>query len=158
MSKISKVVESLNREFEKIWLSEPPEVRRLREDKKLAGAFEQKGSLLLYTDAETGEIQLYLFYLKSLVASGELNIDAAGIVLAKMLESKGNQWRRYYGMDETPSLMEEAAVALKTAEKSEDVIAVVDGLLLYLGRLSLWLDQTIPWAGVCSMIDWHVRS
>jgi len=155
--KVKKAIEALKKEFDKIWLSEPVEVRRLKEDPKLAGAFKQKGSVLLYPNFETAEIQLYLFYFKSMAKAEEVAIEALSLVLSKCVESKANQWRRYYGMDETPSLMEEAALALKTIKDKEDLVSIIDALHLYLGRLSIWFDSTIPWASVCSAIEWNLK-
>jgi len=156
-NKVSKIKEHLGKAFDQIWLSEPVEVRRIKEDKNIAGAFRQKGSILLYTTHESGEIVLYLYYLRSMAKTEEVDIKALGVVTANIVESKANQWRRYYSMDETPSLMEEAAVALKIVEKKEDLLDIIDGLMLYLGRFNFWLDSTIPWASVCSVIDWDLK-
>lgn len=156
-NKVSKIKERLEKEFHQIWLSEPAEVRRIKEDKKIAGAFEQKGSILLYTTNETGGIVIYLYYLRSMAKTEEVDIKALRIVTANIVESKANQWRRYYSMDETPSLMEEAALALRVVENKEDLLGIIDGLMLYLGKFNFWLDSTIPWASICSMIDWHLE-
>lgn len=155
--KVATVTDLLSRELSRMWLSEPQEVQRLKQEQRLAGAFDQKGSLLLYSNAETTEIQFYIFYLKSMAKADEVSIGALASVAAKFVESKADQWRRYYGMHETPSLMEEAAVILKTVHRKEDFLSIADGLSLYLGRLSVWLDSTIPWSSVCSVIDWHLK-
>ncbi len=148
-----KVVGALEAELEKIWSSEPDEVLRLKQDPQLLGAFNQRGSTLLYPNFETGEMQLLLFNFKLMAKSEEVSAGELGMILAKCIAAKANQWRRYYGMRETPSLIEEAALTMETLTEKAELVAVIDALNLYVGRLSFWFDAAIPWADVCAAID-----
>jgi hypothetical protein len=153
--KVVKAKDQLKKEFEAIWLSEPQEVKDLKE--KVLGPFLNHGSILLYVTRDTGEFTIYLHTLRTMALAGEVDIKSLASVTAKIVETRGDTWRRYYAMKHTCAVMQETALALRSAENKEELADLIQSLNLYITRFYYWLDETIPWASICTLIDWELE-
>jgi hypothetical protein len=154
--RVLKAKERLRTELEAIWLAEPQEIKTIKKDEKIVGPFEQKGSILIYSTRDTGEIAIYLHCLRSMALSQEVDIRSLALVTAKLIETKGDMWRRYYSMEHTYSIMQETAWAMRVVKTKEELADLIQNLSLYLCRFYGWLDETIHWASVSSIIDWEL--
>jgi len=149
--KISATVKSLVEERDRIWMTEPEDAKKI---KSIQGAYYQFAPFLLYAESETRECVDYLWNFRNLVRDPKQNVENLKPVLERMLEFKADKWIRWYKMEKIPALMRQAASAVHDVQNREEMLALVDGLLHYIGRFNFWLDSNIPWLAISSVYDW----
>jgi hypothetical protein len=147
---INKTVEMLDGEFQSIWELEPLEVQTL---KKITGAFNTTGPVLLFVESETRELMDYLWIVQVMMKEGKISDEVGKVMFQEMLRFKGMKWINWYRLHHTAKLMQDAAEALGGARNRDEIMKVVESLTRYLNKWNFWLEQTIPWANIAFVYD-----
>ena len=71
--------------------------------------------------------------------------------VSAVLEQYAGRLGGWYALPQAGALVHQVATVLPEmrGDQSRDL---VEGLILYVGRLSLWLDAYIPWDGINAML------
>jgi hypothetical protein len=120
-----------------LWAEMPAELWKLT---KHFGAFGPIGPLL-YAESELRKLHEFLWELRP--TKGRYLIKATA---GPIIDSTVRQLRDFFDLTENASLLERAWTL--TCADTRDMPANFDELLLCVGRLSLWLDNILPWHSI----------
>lgn len=150
MTNIDKQVAVLDEEFKRIWESEPKEVQIL---KKMVGAFDLTGPLLLYVESETRELMDYLWIVQTMMREGRLSEEVGKKMFQEILRFKAGKFINWYRIHHTAKLMQDSADALEAARSRDETLKLVDALSRYMNKWNYWVDYSIPWADIGFVYD-----
>ena len=156
MSKAVAVAKMLKEKLDQCWLTEPEDVTKLRKG-GVQGAYKHISCAILYSEGETREMVDYLWYIMKLVEQNKLDLSAGKVAVCTMVDLKQDKWTRWYGMEKLPPIMKEAVLGMQSAETKQEFLDIVEILQILIGKINFWLDRTIPWMTVSSVVDWTLE-
>jgi hypothetical protein len=108
----------------------------------------QPAGPLLCGEGETRKLHEFAWLVRAeIMATGMI----PGFVSA-VLEHYAGRLAGWYALPQAGALVQEVAAALPRM-RGDQAREVVEGLILYIGRLSLWLDACIPWDGINALLQ-----
>lgn len=125
----------------KIWEKIPEEVRRI---KKRKGIMQPAGSIV-YAESETRKLQEILWVFKNLLKEKQITIDNLKNSLKALLEHFSVRIGGWCGLTDTSTLLKNASELISRLDTSEELNNILDELMLYSGRVNMWIDLLIPW-------------
>lgn len=122
----------------------PPEVSAIAGSR---GVMRPAGRLFA-GEAEARKLHEIAWLIRREVLDGGRTPELAAPLLRHFAHRLGG----WYGLPEAGALVADAAAHLP-ALSGRDATEVLEGLILYVGRLSLWLDAYIPWEKVNTVVQ-----
>ena len=114
----------------------PPEVEALI---RRTGVMQPAGALIC-AEGDTRKLHEFTWLVREEIRTTGTVPEFTG----RVLHHWAGRLRGWYGLAAAGALVSEVAAALPAAE-AHDAQDLIEGLTLYAGRLSLWLDAYIPW-------------
>ena len=124
-----------------IWEKVPEEIDRM---KKRKGLMQPAGSIV-YAESETRKLQEILWVFKNLLKEKQITIDNLKNSLKAFLEHFSVRIGGWCGLKDTSTQLKNTSELISKLETSEELNNVLDELMLYSGRLNMWIDLLIPW-------------
>jgi len=124
-----------------IWEKVPEEIHRI---KKRKGLMQPAGSIV-YAESETRKLQEILWVFKNLLKEKQITIDNLKNCLKALLEHFSIRIGGLCGLTDTSTLLKNTSELISKLETSEELNNILDELMLYSGRLNMWIDLLIPW-------------
>ena len=121
----------------------PPDVAALMRRRGLM----QPAGALICGEGETRKLHEFLWLVRTEILSAG---TAPGFV-STVLEHYAGRLGGWYALPQAGALVRQVAAVLPEM-RGDQARAIVEGLVLYIGRLSLWLDACIPWDGINAML------
>jgi hypothetical protein len=124
-----------------IWEKVPEEIHRI---KKRKGLMQPAGSIV-YAESETRKLQEILWVFKNLLKEKQITIDNLKNSLRALLEHFSIRIGGWCGLTDTSTLLKNASELISRLDTSEELNNILDELMLYSGRVNMWIDLLIPW-------------
>ena len=141
MSPISKLAAEIAGERQRIWLDAPAELETLQGMQKgLAGNY----SVRFYAFADTYRNQRNLWWIRSLIQAGQLNLETVQLLLSPLLREAADRFE-IWGLLTPCRFFRKAEKAMDAIISADEVVLLLDELLIYNNRWWQWLDSSIPW-------------
>ena len=128
--------------LEAIWESEPSDVSQLRQFRRPPFG---NTPCVLYANFDLFWGVENLHVCRNLVNGGRLTGPLAGHVAASFVRQVRSRVA-HWGFPRACDVLDDAASSLESARSRQQVLALVEGTLLYVGRLQSWVDAIVPWA------------
>ena len=138
----------------KIWKKVPEEVRRA---KNRNGLMQPLGSIV-YAESETRNLQQLLWVFKNLLKEKQITINNLKNSLKAFLEHFSVTIGGWCSLTDTSALLKDTSELISKLETSEDLDDIIDELMLYIGRVNMWLDLLIPWDDLNEQIKKNLKS
>jgi len=151
---VRQVIDFIRKERKRIWLIEPDEVKRLL---KTTGTFDQTCTVVLYAESETRQMADFLYCLRDAAKREAVMLDSLRATTRNLLDLMAAKWEGSYHLSDTLRVIKEAAFALDKKMNKDDYNALVEELLLYIGRLNFWIEVHIPWYEIIGTFEWVVH-
>ena len=124
-----------------IWVRTPEEIRRIKKRKGLM----QPGGSIIYAESETRKLQEILWVFKNFLKEKQITIDNLKNSLKALLEHFSIRIGGLCGLTDTSTLLKNASELISRLDTSEELNNILDELMLYSGRVNMWIDLLIPW-------------
>ena len=124
-----------------IWVRTPEEIRRIKKRKGLM----QPGGSIVYAESETRKLQEILWVFKNLLKEKQITIDNLKNSLKALLEHFSIRIGGLCGLTDTSTLLKNASELISRLDTSGELNNILDELMLYSGRVNMWIDLLIPW-------------
>ena len=138
----------ISEKYKEIWLNKPNYLELL---KKRMGARNQNLTTLMYAESDTRALVKSLFHLRELCLSEEIDLDTLKKVTTIFLVNDQSRALRYYRMEELAHYLSEVIEDLNHVDSIRAYKSLIEGVLLYMGRLNFWIDEEIPWFSLTSV-------
>lgn len=124
-----------------IWEKVPDEIHRI---KKRKGLMQPAGSIV-YAESETRKLQEILWVFKNLLKEKQITIDNLKNSLKAILEHFSERIGGWCGLTDTSTLLKNTSELISKLDTNEELNNILDELMLYSGRVNIWIDLLIPW-------------
>lgn len=138
MSKLIKVIEELKKQRRDIWSEMPDEIRDLLRRKRPAGP-------IIYAEGETRTLHELLFACYDIAYKNKVDLKSLKEFTRVLLQFYRGKLDKWYGLRTIAVVLERAEEAFSNAESMENYCELVKELILFVGRVNMWLDLLIPW-------------
>jgi hypothetical protein len=149
-----EVIDFIKKERKKIWLVEPNEVKKLLET---TGTFGQTCTVVLYIESETRQMVDFLYCLREAAKQEDVTLDSLRTITRTWLDLTAAKAEGWYHLSDTLRIIKEAASALDRITTKDYYNALLEELLLYIGRLNFWIEMRIPWYEIIGTFEWIVH-
>ena len=144
---LKKVIMSIKKEREKIWLHRPDDIRTL---KKRIGSMKQNFTTVVYADTDTQSMVKYLYNLRETSKLPKIDLETLKKTTLVQLQFDQSRSTRYYDLKKTAKILKQTIRALPKVKSIKDYQALTGELLLYIGKENYWIDLEIPWKKLAS--------
>jgi len=134
--------------YKKIWFKKPDDIEAV---KRRQGAKNQNLTTLIYAEGDTRALVRFLSYLRELCLSEELDLDTVKKISMIFIESEQSRVLRYYNMKDLGQFLKETLEDLKHIASLQEYTDLIEEVLIYIGRMSFWIDEQIPWSYLASV-------
>jgi hypothetical protein len=141
-SDIETLCIDLEKQFKDAWMSRPEEIKKIE---NLTGAFGYNYAVHHFSMADAEAIIDFIWQVRSTVKQGQVPLDSAETLLGAYLITAGDKWKRYYKIQEFPTMLNRVGSILPKVSSKEQFFKMVDLVLLYVGRYNDWLDADLDW-------------
>jgi hypothetical protein len=151
MSLVQTVVDELEAERERIWLSIPEDVNDLGQGiiPRMTGPKKQYFTSLLYADGEARTLaDEILWGLIEIAGKPEADLDTLKLVVTQIVDYKADFFD-FVGLPLTCKWTHRYAEGARAAETLEEFAAVTGAALSYMNRVHMWIQSVFPW-GIAS--------
>ena len=138
MTEIVDLVEELKKRRQEVWFIIPTEIRTLLDRKRPAGP-------VIYAEGETRTLHELLFACYDAGVRNEVSLSCVKKFTRILLQFYGGKLKNWYGLVDIATLLEKIESNLDNVEQMEDFLNLIKELLLFVGRINMWLDLLIPW-------------
>jgi hypothetical protein len=121
----------------------PPDVTALMRRRGLM----QPAGPLICGESETRKLHEFLWLARTEI----LTAGTASGFVSTVLEHYAGRLGGWYALPQAGALVHQVAAVLPEM-RGDQARDIVEGLILYIGRLSLWLDACIPWDEINAML------
>jgi hypothetical protein len=135
-----------------IWKRMPAEVKTLHANREIM----QPAGRTIYAEAETRVLTELLHLFLTAIENEKLDENVAGQVLHSLLDHFGERLGGWYGLKDSASVVLNVKRAT-SGQKPAQFMETVKELSLYMGRLNLWIDLTIPWNDINELMRNHAN-
>lgn len=150
MAYVDEVINKVASERREIWESEPEDIKRLTRHRGVhnsrylpihvaAGVVNTLGSVLYLLRQASKEEEVSLACLKALTKS---TLDS-NIAVAKWL-----------GMETLPQVLTDVVSVINKVESKVKYRELTEKLILYVKKVSCWIDYMIPWPQMNNLYEW----
>ena len=140
---MTKIVGQVAEKRRSIWEKEPPEVRRALT--KSAGTFDESFFPALYATEGSRNIHFTLVAFRKVLLDPKSDLETVKTVVKTYLPHMVPVTFSLFGMTEAGGFLESIAAQIDTVTTREELLALVEELAFYVGRLNYWLDAAMPW-------------
>lgn len=133
--------EVLHRFELEVWQKVPSEILQLGQK---SGIMRPAGPVI-YAEKDSHVFHENLNIMNELISSGVNDFSTCKVNLVKFLDSFYNKMRGWYQLKQTAEVIECYHQRIKEADNKEDIKFLIDHLMLFVGRINLWIDALIPW-------------
>lgn len=126
---------------EAIWDKVPEEIYRIKKRK----GFMQPAGSIMYAESETRKLQEILWVFKNLLKEKQITLESLKYSLKAILEHFSIRIGGWCGLTDTSTLLKNASELIRKLETNEELSNILDELMLYSGRINMWVDLLIPW-------------
>jgi len=151
---VTEIIDSIREARKRIWEKEPDEVRKLL---KTMGSYDENCMVMLYTESETRQLVDFLYCLRGAAKKEEVTLESVKAITKLVLEFYAEKFAGWYRMTDTVRLFKDAVSALGQMVDKTEYNALLEELLLYIGRLNLWIEVKIPWHEIIGTYEWIVH-
>lgn len=151
---VTEIIDSIREARKRIWETEPNEVRKLL---KTMGSYEQNCMLMLYAESETRQLVDFLYCLRDAAKREEVTLESIKAITNVALEFYAEKFDGWYHMTDTVRLFRDAISAVGQMVDKVEYNALLEELLLYVGKLNLWIEVKIPWYEIIGTYEWIVH-
>lgn len=151
MSLVQTVIDELEAERERIWLSIPKDVNDLGQGiiPRMTGPKKQYFTSLLYADGEARTLaDEILWGLIEISGKPEADLDTLKLVVTQIVDYKADFFD-FVGLPLTCKWTHRYAEGARAAETLEEFAAVTGAALSYMNRVHMWIQSVFPW-GIAS--------
>jgi len=143
-------LEQLQRARRAFWRRPPAEVANLAASR----AIMHPAGPTLYAEAETRLMTELLYTFYAAFQAGSLAAPAVQASLEPILAYFSERLAGWYGLKEAASMVEHTRRQI-SASDSDQLDQALQELILYAGRLNLWIDLLIPWNDINDLMRRH---
>ena len=151
---VTEIIGSIREARKRIRETEPDEVRKLL---KTMGSYEQNCTLMLYAESETRQLVDFLYCLRDAAKKEEVTLESIKAITNVVLEFYAEKFDGWYHMTYTVRLFRDAVSAVGQMVDKAEYNALLEELLLYVGKLNLWIEVKIPWYEIIGTYEWIVH-
>jgi hypothetical protein len=126
----------------RIWLKEPVEIKAL---KKVRGTYGSKLPTIIHANMHFHALADSLSFLNQAVKPEEACLKTLKSIAKMVLQTYGARAVGYYNLQHVKSLLTDVSLALDLAETKQEFTELIRETLLYIDKLSWWVDAAIPW-------------
>lgn len=141
-ARIGVSLAGLEAALQDVWEDEPPDVLELRQFRRPPFG---NPPCVLYANFDLFWGVENLHVCRNLTTGGRLTGPQAGHVAASMVRQVRSRLA-HWGFPRACAVLDDASTALNSARSRGQVLALVEGTLLYVSRLQSWVDAIVPWA------------
>ena len=100
---------------------------------------------VIYAEGETRTLHELLFACYDAGVRNEVSLSCVKKFTRILLQFYGGKLKKWYGLVDIATLLEKIESNLDNVEQMEDFLNLIKELLLFVGRINMWLDLLIPW-------------
>ena len=141
-------IELLRKARELVWSKMPEEIRSILSKRGLL----LPAGIILYAESDTRNFHEILWEIYNRVSKGKVKGSELKFMLLTLLDYYERKMSGWYHLNEIASVLANARKIIENATTLEEYIEVVRELMLYIGRISMWLDLLIPWYEINEVI------
>jgi hypothetical protein len=141
---MKQAVDTLRRATEEIWTSPPEGLQALATmHRPPSGDLPKR----LYANFDAYWLAGMLYHLREM--SGDETLEGATLnqIAGRMAEVAARRLATW-GLNHAARTVENTAGELKTAENASDLRNILSELVVFIDRIHVWIDSTIPWAAM----------
>jgi len=146
-----EVKEKIKRERGRIWLDPAEDLDSLKKSK---GAKGMRWPVVAWAESDSRELEMFLWILRCSSQSDATNVESLKVLLSTALSLYAQRFDSWYNMKRTSQILKEAEQCVKSIQTKEEYLTFTDELMLYVGRMSFWLDTLIPWNEMSTLYEW----
>jgi hypothetical protein len=126
-----------------VWAAMPEDVAALAHRRQIM----QPAGVILYAEAEIRGLTELLWVFHDSLERGDLEEVACRAMLGRILEHYAERLGGWYCLPAAASFALAAKQVMKGTE-GDELLGTLQEIMLYMSRISLWLDLLIPWNDV----------
>ena len=142
-----EVIEALDRERERIWLSPPEEVVAMGRGimPRRTGSHGQYLSTLIFAEGEARTLSDEMLWgMLQVMATGEAHLGTLQALIAEIIGYKADFFD-FVGMPAASALIHRYVAAAQECASIEELERLTQSALTYANRLHMWVDAVFPW-------------
>jgi hypothetical protein len=147
---VKECLEGILRERQRVWLSEPEEIRNAR---KLRGTYGNRYAHLEYVRGDLHGCADALSYLLESLKNERVDLVTLKIITDQCLEFYIRRMREWYKQSTVAGPLRSVQGVLSGVETKQEYKQLIEELLRYVGKLSWWFDLEIPWLQLSQLYD-----
>jgi Cucumopine synthase C-terminal helical bundle domain len=143
----TKVIQALNTERERIWLTCPSEVLDMGHGimPRRTGSHGQYLSTLIFAEGEARTLSDEMLWgLLQVMGRGEADLGTVQAIIAEIVAYKADFFD-FVGMPAAASLVHRYVAAAQECTNVEELEQLTSAALTYVNRLHMWVDAVFPW-------------
>jgi hypothetical protein len=133
--------EVLHRYELEVWQTVPSEILHLG---KKAGIMRPAGPVI-YAEMDSHVFHEYLSAMNEQISTGVTDFSTFKEHLINFLDNFYKKMNGWYQLKQTAEVIESYHQRLKETNKMEHIKMLIENLILFVGRINLWIDALIPW-------------
>ena len=117
----------------------------------------QPAGTILYAESDTRILHELLWELRLMAYENKSDLDYVINFTLRVLQYFRKKLEGLYFLANTAKIIENVETWLPKCENFEEYIKLMDELILYIGRINMWIDLLIPWYHINENFRSHVN-
>jgi hypothetical protein len=147
---VKECLEEVKRERQRVWLSEPEEIKKAR---KLRGTYGNRYTHFEYCRGDLQACADALSYLIGSLKNEKVDFATVRIITDRCLEFYQRRMMEWYKQNTIQGILRNVQGALDSVENKEEYEQLIEELLRFVGKLSWWFDIATPWLEISQLYD-----
>jgi hypothetical protein len=147
---VKECLEEVTRERQRIWLSEPEEIKKAR---KLRGTYGNRYVHFEYFRGDLHGCADALSYMIGSLRNEKIDFATLKIITDRCLEFYLRRMREWYKQHTIEGLLRQVQGVLVNVESKDEYKQLMEELLRYVGKMSYWVDLAIPWLELSQLYE-----
>ena len=140
--KVKETLEEIKRERQRVWLTEPDEVKKV---KGLKGTYDNRYIPLEFARGDLHGCADTLSGLRESLNDDNIDLRSLKSITGFILDFNAGKVIEWYKLDTVERVLRNTKVAVHNVETKEEYRQLIEELLLYVGKVSWWFDIATPW-------------
>jgi predicted TIM-barrel fold metal-dependent hydrolase len=147
---VKQCLEEILEERQRVWLTEPEEIRKAR---KLKGTYGNRYAHFEYARGDLHGCADALSYFLESLKNEAVELASLKFITDRCLEFYLRRMSEWYKQHTIEGLLRNVQAVLDNVESKEEYKQVIEELLRYVGKLSWWFDLETPWLQLSQLYE-----
>lgn len=141
MRRSKEFVNDLRRVRQDIWYSMPSEISRLTSKR----GFLLPAAAIIYSEGETRNLHELLWILHCAAHERRISLSSLKDFTSALLSHYHKKLDGWYDLKNLAAALKKSQDIMNHIKNREEYLSVLKELMLYVGRINMWIDLLIPW-------------